>query len=136
VRLLTIISSMISRAVQLRRDGEEAKKALEEENSRLQAALRESFQPQNMIGNTRAMKQVYDLLRQVAPSEATVLIRGESGTGKELIANALHYNSPRAGKNYIKVNCAALPEGVIESELFGHEEGAFTGAVKTRKGTV
>ena len=134
VRLLTIISSMISRAVQLRRDGEEAKKALEEENSRLQAALRESFQPQNMIGNTRAMKQVYDLLRQVAPSEATVLIRGESGTGKELIANALHYNSPRAGKNYVKVNCAALPEGVIESELFGHEEGAFTGAVKTRKG--
>jgi Nif-specific regulatory protein len=102
VRLLTIISSMISRAVQLRRDGEEAKKALEEENSRLQAALRESFQPQNMIGNTRAMKQVYDLLRQVAPSEATVLIRGESGTGKELIANALHYNSPRAGKTISK----------------------------------
>jgi len=80
------------------------------------------------------MKQVYELLRQVAPSEATVLIRGESGTGKELIANALHYNSPRSGKSFIKVNCAALPEGVIESELFGHEEGAFTGAVKTRKG--
>ncbi|RKX68321.1 MAG: sigma-54-dependent Fis family transcriptional regulator, partial [Spirochaetes bacterium] len=98
------------------------------------AALRESFQPKNMIGSTRSMKQVYELLRQVAPSEATVLIRGESGTGKELIANALHYNSPRSGKSFIKVNCAALPEGVIESELFGHEEGAFTGAVKTRKG--
>ncbi len=134
VRLLTIIGSMIARAVELRRDGEEARKALAEENSRLQAALRESFQPKNMIGSTRAMKQVYDLLHQVAPSEATVLIRGESGTGKELIANDLHYNSPRSGKNFIKVNCAALPEGVIESELFGHEEGAFTGAVRTRKG--
>jgi len=134
VRLLTIISSMIARAVQLRRDGEEAQKALEEENTRLQAALRESFQPANMIGTTREMTQVYDLLRQVAPSEATVLIRGESGTGKELIANALHYNSPRSSKAFVKVNCAALPEGVIESELFGHEEGAFTGAVKTRTG--
>ncbi len=134
VRLLTIIGSMIARAVQLRRDSEEAQKALEEENNRLQEALRESFQPQNMIGNNRSMKQVYDLVKQVAPSEATVLVRGESGTGKELIANALHYNSPRAGKSFIKVNCAALPEGVIESELFGHEEGAFTGAVKTRKG--
>ena len=134
VRLLTIISSMIARAVELRRNGEEAQRALEEENSRLQAALRESFQPRNMIGNTRAMQNVYDLLRQVAPSEATVLIRGESGTGKELIANALHYNSPRANRSFVKVNCAALPEGVIESELFGHEEGAFTGAVKTRKG--
>ncbi len=134
VRLLTIIASMVARAVELRRNGEEAQKSLEEENSRLQAALRESFQPQNMIGSTRAMQQVYDLLRQVAPSEATVLIRGESGTGKELIANALHYNSPRSGKSFIKVNCAALPEGVIESELFGHEEGAFTGAMRTRKG--
>ena len=134
VRLLTIIGSMIARAVQLRRDGEETRRQLEEENSRLQAALQESFQPDNMIGNTRAMQQVYELLRQVAPSDATVLIRGESGTGKELIANAIHYNSLRAGKTFIKVNCAALPEGVIESELFGHEEGAFTGAVKTRKG--
>jgi len=134
VRILTIIASMIARAVELRRNGEEAQRALEEENIRLQAALRETFQPRNMIGNTRAMKQVYDLLKQVAPSEATVLIRGESGTGKELIANAIHYNSPRARKNYVKVNCAALPEGVIESELFGHEEGAFTGAIKTRKG--
>jgi len=134
VRLLTIIGSMIARAVELRRNGEEAQKALEEENARLQEALQESFQPKNMIGSTRSMKQVYQLLRQVAPSEATVLIRGESGTGKELIANALHYNSPRSGRNFIKVNCAALPEGVIESELFGHEEGAFTGAVKTRKG--
>ena len=134
VRLLSIIASMIAGAVQLRRDSEEAQRQLEEENSRLQAALRESFQPPNMIGNTREMKEVYDLLRQVSPSEATVLIRGESGTGKELIANALHHNSPRCSGKFVKVNCAALPEGIIESELFGHEEGAFTGALKTRKG--
>ena len=134
VRLLSIIASMIAGAVQLRRDSEEVQRQLEEENSRLQAALRESFQPPNMIGNTREMKEVYTLLRQVSPSEATVLIRGESGTGKELIANALHCNSPRSGRSFVKVNCAALPEGIIESELFGHEEGAFTGALKTRKG--
>ena len=133
-RLMTIIASMMARAVQLRRDGEEAQKALEEENSRLQAALQEPFHPGNMIGNTRAIEAVYALLGQVAPSEATVLIRGESGTGKEMIANAIHYNSPRARKNFIKVNCAALPEGIIESELFGHEKGAFTGAVSSRKG--
>lgn len=134
VRLLSIIASMIAGAVQLRRDSEEAQRQLEEENSRLQAALRGSFQPPDMIGSTREIKEVYTLLRQVSPSEATVLIRGESGTGKELIANALHYNSPRSSRRFVKVNCAALPEGIIESELFGHEEGAFTGALKTRKG--
>jgi Nif-specific regulatory protein len=74
------------------------------------------------------------MVAQVSKSDATVLIRGESGTGKELVAQAIHYNSPRAGKSLIKVNCAALPETVIESELFGHEKGAFTGAISTRKG--
>jgi Nif-specific regulatory protein len=80
------------------------------------------------------MQAVYDLIAQVSGSDATVLIRGESGTGKELVAHAIHYNSRRAGKPFIKVNCAALPETVIESELFGHEKGAFTGAVSARKG--
>jgi Nif-specific regulatory protein len=80
------------------------------------------------------MKEVFNLMAQVSGSEASVLIRGESGTGKELIALAIHYNSPRSEGPFVKVNCSALPETVIESELFGHEKGAFTGAVQTRKG--
>jgi Nif-specific regulatory protein len=80
------------------------------------------------------MQNVFDMIAQVSRSETTVLIRGESGTGKELVAHAIHYNSGRADKPIIKVNCAALPETVIESELFGHERGAFTGAVSERKG--
>jgi Nif-specific regulatory protein len=80
------------------------------------------------------MQEVFDMIAQVSKSEATVLIRGESGTGKELVAHAIHYNSDRAEKPFIKVHCAALPETVIESELFGHEKGSFTGAISTRKG--
>ena len=80
------------------------------------------------------MQAVFDLIAQVSGSEATVLIRGESGTGKELIAHSIHYNSQRSDKPFIKVNCAALPETIIESELFGHEKGAFTSAISTRKG--
>jgi Nif-specific regulatory protein len=80
------------------------------------------------------MQNVFDMIAQVSHSEANVLLRGESGTGKELVAQAIHYNSPRADKPFIKVNCSALPETVIESELFGHEKGAFTGAISTRKG--
>jgi Nif-specific regulatory protein len=96
--------------------------------------LRESFQPTNIIGKSHAMRSLYDLIAQVAPSDTSVLIRGESGTGKEMVAQAVHYSSPRSEKPFIKVNCAALPETVIESELFGHEKGAFTGAIATRKG--
>jgi Nif-specific regulatory protein len=96
--------------------------------------LKDKFRPANIIGSSQAMQDVFDLIAHVAKSDATVLIRGESGTGKELVAHALHYNSNRAEKPFIKVNCAALPETVIESELFGHEKGAFTGAIQTRKG--
>jgi Nif-specific regulatory protein len=134
VRLLSIVGSMISQAVKLRQKAQEERRQLIEENLRLTEELKDRFRPSNLIGNSSAMQAVYDLIAQVSGSDATVLIRGESGTGKELVAHAIHYNSRRAGKPFIKVNCAALPESVIESELFGHEKGAFTGAVSARKG--
>ncbi|MBN2736146.1 MAG: nif-specific transcriptional activator NifA [Spirochaetales bacterium] len=134
VRLLQIIGSLIASAVRLRRSALEEKRHLLEENSRLLEQIKDKFQPKNIIGNSRAMQDVYALVAHVAKSETNVLIRGESGTGKELIANAIHFNSLRAQKPFVKVNCGALPESVIESELFGHERGAFTGAVSTRKG--
>lgn len=134
VRLLSIISSMIARAVKLRQEIEEERQRLLEENTRLQQVLKDRYRPANIIGNSQAMQEVFDLIAHVSKSDATVLVRGESGTGKELVAQALHYNSMRADKPFIKVNCAALPETVIESELFGHEKGAFTGAISTRKG--
>lgn len=134
VRLLTIIASMIAQAVRVRQDILEERRKLLEENTRLQSELKERFQPANMVGRSNAMQAVFDMVAQVCKSDATVLIRGESGVGKELVAHAIHYNSRRANKPFIKVNCAALPESVIESELFGHEKGAFTGATMQRKG--
>jgi Nif-specific regulatory protein len=134
VRFLAILSSLVAQAVRIRQSVMEEKRALQEENTRLHKELRERFRPSNIIGNSRAMQDVFDMVAQVYRSEATVLIRGESGTGKELVAHAIHYNSPRADRPFVKVNCAALPETVIESELFGHEKGAFTGAITTRKG--
>ncbi|HIJ57599.1 MAG TPA: sigma-54-dependent Fis family transcriptional regulator [Deltaproteobacteria bacterium] len=107
---------------------------LEQENRYLRERLDDRFDFSNIIGNSRAMKNLFETLAQVAPTEATVLITGESGTGKELIANAIHQNSPRCHKPMIKVNCAALPETLLESELFGHEKGAFTGAVSKNRG--
>ena len=87
-----------------------------------------------MVGTSGAMQEVYEQIAQVAPTNTTVLLRGESGTGKELIAHAIHYNSARAKKPFIKVSCAALPQDLIESELFGYEKGAFTGAHAPKKG--
>ena len=134
IRLLSIIAAMIAQAVKLRQTVQEDKQRLLEENIRLQEALKDRFHPANMIGNSKAMREVYDLIAKVAKTDTTVLIRGESGTGKELVAHAIHYNSLRAAKPFVKVSCAALPETVIESELFGHEKGAFTGAIAMRKG--
>lgn len=134
VRLLSIITSMIARAVRLRQSLEEERHRLLEENMRLQHQLKERFRPANIVGNSKVMQGVYDLIAQVTKSETTVLIRGESGTGKELVAQAIHFNSLRANKPFVKVNCGALPESIVESELFGHEKGAFTGAIATRKG--
>jgi len=104
------------------------------ENRELREALQERHRIEGIIGESGQMLEVLSLVRRVAPSEATVLIRGESGTGKELIAKAIHFASPRARGPLVKVNCAALPETLLESELFGHEKGAFTGAVTSRQG--
>jgi Nif-specific regulatory protein len=134
VRLLTIISSLIAQAVKLRRAAQEERQRLEEENQRLRAELKDRFRPSNIIGNSHEMQSVYDQIAQVSKSGATVLIEGQTGTGKELVAHAIHYNSDRADKPFIKAHCAALPESVIESELFGHVKGAFTGATADRKG--
>jgi Nif-specific regulatory protein len=134
LRLLTVIASMIAQAVRLRQSAQEDREHLVDENQRLQHELQERFRPDNIIGNSHTMQAVFDQIQQVAMSETTALIRGESGVGKELIASAIHFNSLRAEKPFIKVNCAALPETVIESELFGHEKGAFTGAVNQRIG--
>ena len=110
----------------------EERKSLLEENRRLRNQLREN--PGQMVGNSREMQRVYEQLRQVAPGDATVLIRGSSGTGKELLARAIVELSGRKDKPFVTLNCAALPEALVESELFGHEKGAFTGAVSRRIG--
>ncbi len=134
VRLLSIIASMVAQAVRLRLSVEQERQRLMDENVRLHQQLQDRFRPSNLIGNSAAMQTVYDQIAQVCKSNATVLIRGESGTGKELVAHAVHYNSPRSDKPFIKVNCAALTETILESELFGHEKGAFTGAVAQKPG--
>jgi two-component system, NtrC family, response regulator HydG len=107
---------------------------LKKENEYLKERLGERFDRQSIIGQSPAMVKLLDTVSQVAATEATVLITGESGTGKEMIANALHYNSQRASAPFIKINCAALTETLLESELFGHEKGAFTGADRKREG--
>ena len=107
---------------------------LENENRRLKNALKRRFKPANIIGHSKPMQEVYGLIGKVASARTTVLILGESGVGKELVANAIHYHSPSAEGPFVKVNCAALPESLAESELFGHEKGSFTGALGMRKG--
>jgi two-component system, NtrC family, response regulator HydG len=109
-------------------------KRLKEENLLLKRKIKESFPDFDLIGNSAEMQKIADLALQVAGTRATVLIEGESGTGKELVTNFIHYNSPVVNGPLVKVNCAALAEGVLESELFGHEKGAFTGAIATKKG--
>ncbi|OQA28363.1 MAG: Nitrogen fixation protein VnfA [Verrucomicrobia bacterium ADurb.Bin345] len=133
-RLLQIIASLIAQAVKLRRAAQEERERLEEENQRLREELRNRFRPSNIIGNSHEMQLVYDQIAQVSKTGTTVLIAGETGTGKELVAHAIHYNSDRADKPFVRAHCAALPESLIESELFGHVKGAFTGASTDRKG--
>jgi len=133
-KLMAVIATMVARQVihleTLHRESEH----LREENKRLKSELESRYHITNIIGSSHQMREVFQMTAQVSKSNATVLIRGESGTGKELVASSIHYNSLRAQKPYIKVNCAALPSNLIESELFGHEKGAFTGAIKRKLG--
>ncbi|MDL2315687.1 sigma 54-interacting transcriptional regulator [Desulfovibrio sp. OttesenSCG-928-A18] len=134
LRLLQVLASLISRAVQHRRDIRSRHAAVMEENRRLQRMVHGSLESGALVGNSDATRQLMLEIARVSASNATVLIQGESGTGKELVAGLIHSNSPRAGRPLVKINCAALPENLIESELFGHERGAFTGAVGAKKG--
>ena len=145
LQLILIIASMLGQAFRLK-DASEAivsalngltaveRQKLVQENSNLKAKLKERYDFSNIVGTSGPMRKVYEQIAQVASTSTTVLVRGESGTGKELIANALHYNSPRAKRALLKVSCAALPDSLIEAELFGHEKGAFTGANARKKG--
>ena len=133
-QLVRVVADMLGHLLRLRRREARARREVERENRRLQAELRERFRVAKLVGNHKSMLAVYEQLGRVASRPITVLLRGESGTGKELVARAIHFNSPRADKPFVALNCAALPEATLESELFGHERGAFTGAVETRKG--
>ena len=134
LRFLSVVASMIAQAIKTHRALETEKNQLVEENIHLREELKDRYYFPNIIGTSSEMKQVYEQVTRVARTNTTVLIRGESGTGKELIAHAIHYNSLRAQKPFIKVSCAALPDTLIESELFGYEKGAFTGAQARKRG--
>ena len=131
-----VVASMIAHAIKVQRLIEADRERLVQENVRLQGELRERYDFSHILGTSRAMHSVCEQMTQVARTNTTVLIRGESGTGKELIAQAIHYNSHRSAKPFVKVSCAALPDSLIESELFGYEKGAFTGAAARKAGTV
>jgi Nif-specific regulatory protein len=134
LKIIEIAASMIARTLRIEKSEREESQKLLEENTHLKQELKEKYDFSNLIGNSSPMRQVCDQVEQVARSNATVLLRGESGTGKEMIAHAIHYNSLRSKRPFIKVNCAALPDSLIEAELFGHEKGAFTGADRMKKG--
>lgn len=138
---LSIIAAMISQAVRLRQLAEESDRSdqhlppsITAEEPREDETVPEEMRPKNIIGSAKPMHTLFRLIDKIAGTSATALILGESGVGKELVASAIHFRSRRAAKPFIKFNCAALPESIVESELFGHEKGAFTGAAATRQG--
>ena len=134
MKFLGVVSGMIAQALNVQRMVEEERRRLTDENTHLKLELKERYDFSNIIGTSGPTRLMYEQVAQVAQTNTTVLIRGESGTGKELIAHAIHYNSLRAKKPFVKVSCAALPDTLIESELFGYEKGAFTGANTRKKG--
>lgn len=134
VEILSILAATTAQSIELFLLENIQKVALEDENRRLRNALQAKFKPTNIIGNSKPMQEVYRLIEKVTRTRTTVLILGESGVGKELVASAIHYNGVQKKGPFIKFNCAALPENVIESELFGHERGSFTGATNLRRG--
>jgi Nif-specific regulatory protein len=134
VKFYGVVGSMLAQALKMQSLVEADRQRLMNENVRLRDELRERYDFSHILGTSGAMRQVCEQVVQVARTNTTVLIRGESGTGKELIAQAIHYNSLRARKSFVKVSCGALPDTLIESELFGYEKGAFTGAEGRKKG--
>ena len=134
LRLLTIISFIIAQAVANYRLREKEKVKLQFENVELKRELAKKFHPTNVIGKSKRMEEVYEAIEMVSQTRSTVLLRGETGTGKELVAHAIHYGSFRSKGPFVKVSCAALPETLLESELFGYEKGAFTGALAKKLG--
>ena len=134
VRLLSIVASMIAQGLKIQQMVQDEKTQLLSENITLKEKLKERYNLYNIVGTSNKMTEVFQMIERVADTDVTVLVRGESGTGKELVANAIHFNSSRASKPLLKLNCAALPDSLIESELFGHEKGAFTGAIEQRMG--
>ncbi len=133
-RFLEMVVQFIGQTVRLHHKIEKERQDITDERDRLCCAVRSSYGFSNIIGHSLVMQKIFEVVRQVSKWNTTVLIRGESGTGKELTANAVHYNSPRHSGPFVKLNCAALPENLLESELFGHEKGAFSGAINQRKG--
>jgi Nif-specific regulatory protein len=134
LRFLTIVSALLAQAVQRIQTVSREKEGLRRENQQLRQELSAKNRISEIIGNSSRMQEVFSMVQRVANSNATVLLRGESGTGKSMVAKALHHNSGRAKKPFVVVNCSALPETLLESELFGHEKGAFTGAVERKMG--
>ena len=129
-----MVANLVGQSVRLASEVRQERRELAEERDSLRRTVRNRHGFENVVGHTPKMKVIFDQVRQVAKWNTTVLVRGETGTGKELIAQSIHYNSPRAPGPFVKLNCAALPENLLESELFGHEKGAFTGALTQRKG--
>ena len=134
VRFLSMVANLIGQTVRLHQKVAQDRAVLINEKQRLQSELHDKYSIDNVIGQSKIMQNVFAEVHQVASSKSTVLLRGESGTGKEAIARAIHHLSPRKDKPFVKVNCAALSETLLESELFGHEKGSFTGASQERKG--
>jgi len=133
-RFLEMVANLIAQCVNSLRAIERKQSELLNERDFLKQTLVKNYRFENIIGHSEPMLQVFDIIRQVAKWHTTVLIRGESGTGKEVVANAIHFNSACANGPFLKLNCAALPDTLLESELFGHEKGAFSGAIGQRKG--